>query len=506
MKVFPVNRVREIDAYTIEHEPVSSVDLMERAAVACTRWLQSFVSYRSEVWVFAGPGNNGGDGLAVARLMSGCSFRVKVFIPRFSGKFSADFSQNLKRLTDETKVPVSWIEEESSFPVPGNGVVVIDALFGSGLTRPAEGFPAALIHHINEHSSCTVSIDIPSGLFGEDNRKNNPDHIIHASHTLTFQFPKLSFFFSSNYIFTGQWYILPIGLHEEFIDSLPAQHFYVTEKEVAGFVKKRLPFSHKGTYGHGLLIAGSHGMMGAAVLASKAALRAGAGLITSHIPARSDMIMQIAVPEAIISFDHSSKVFSSVPGLEKYSAVAVGPGIGRRPETADALSQLFGKFDKPMVIDADALNLISEDASLFAKIPAGSILTPHPREFERVFGPCADPYERYLKAQSAAIEHNLFIVLKGAYTMLACPDGTCWFNSTGNPGMATGGSGDVLTGLLLGLLAQGYPPKDAALLGVYIHGLAGDLAAGTLGVHALIAGDIVSQIGPAMKRLEADGR
>ncbi|MGB9747384.1 MAG: NAD(P)H-hydrate dehydratase [Bacteroidales bacterium] len=502
MKVFTVQQVRELDAFTIAREPVASVDLMERAAAGCTLWLAGNFRPGTSFLVFAGAGNNGGDGLAISRQLLNKGYRVTVCVPEMGLKHSKDFEANFERLKGIPGIEILRPSRAEDLPVPGKETVVIDALFGSGLSRPLSGFAAQVVNHVNIHSTCTVSIDIPSGLFGEDNGNNPGEAIIRARHTLSFQFPKLAFFFAENYAFTGEWHIIPIGLHEEAIRNTDTPYFFQTEEDARTWVRPRGTFSHKGTYGHAFIIAGSHGMMGAAVLAAKSAARAGAGLVTSHLPASSEMIMQVSAPEVIISIDPSKEIFSKVPETGKYTAVAVGPGLGTRRETKEAFVSLLKTWRRPMVLDADALNMIAADTSLLELVPENSILTPHPKEFARLFGHFENPWERLQKAREIAFRYHIILVMKGAYTAIVCPDQTVWFNSTGNPGMATGGSGDVLTGIIAGLLAQGYPPPDAARLGVFVHGLAGDLAARKTGLHALLAGDIAGHLGEAFLLLE----
>ena len=504
MKVFTVQQIRELDAFTIAHESIASVELMERAAAGCTLWLTSHFPPETSFLIFSGAGNNGGDGLAIARQLFNRGCRVTVCIPEMGLRHSDDFEANFERLKKIPRIEILQPSRAEDLPVPGNGTVVIDALFGSGLSRPLSGFAALVVDHINRHSTCTVAIDIPSGLFGEDNGNNPGEAIIRACHTLSFQFPKLAFFFAENYEFTGKWHIIPIGLHEDAIRNTDTPYFFQAQADVRAWVRPRGTFSHKGTYGHALIIAGSHGMMGAAVLAARSAARAGAGLVTSHLPASSEMIMQVSAPEVIISIDPSKEVFSRVPEIGKYTAVAIGPGLGTRKETKEAFVSLLSAWRRPMVLDADALNMLAADASLLELVPENSILTPHPKEFIRLFGLWENPWERLQKAREIASRYRIILVMKGAYTAIVCPDQTVWFNSTGNPGMATGGSGDVLTGIIAGLLAQGYPPPDAARLGVFVHGLAGDLAARKTGQHALLAGDIVNHLGEAFLLLEKE--
>ncbi|MBN2612095.1 MAG: NAD(P)H-hydrate dehydratase [Bacteroidales bacterium] len=503
MKIFKTSQVKDIDAFTIQHEPVASIDLMERAAGTVTDWIVEHCHKSINVKVFAGPGNNGGDACAVARLLAEKGFgSVNLYLLNVSDRISPNAEINRERLFRQNRVKVYEIKAENDFPQLSLADLVIDGLFGSGLSRPLEGLALRLVKHINKAACEVVAIDIPSGLFGEDNSVNNREGIIHAAYTLTFQFPKLSFFFAENNDFTGKWQVMPIGLHDEIIEKTPADFQFVTDMEIREIIQPRRKFSHKGTYGHALLIAGSHGMMGAAVLASRACMRGGAGLVTVHIPHTELNIIQTTVPEALSSLDKSGSCFTETPVFDKFNAIAVGPGTGTSQETGEAMKKLLETYPHPMVIDADAINLIGMNKEWLDLVPKGSILTPHPKEFERIAGPTKNSYNRIRVQMELSAKLGVFIVLKGAHTSIAFPDGRCFFNSTGNPGMATGGSGDVLTGLILALLAQGYSPEDASLAGVYLHGLAADLAVEKHGENSLIASDIINYIGKAFLKVK----
>lgn len=501
MKLFATGQIAAIDQYTIMHEPISGIDLMERAARAMYDWLRQELSPGSSLVFFAGPGNNGGDALALARMFAQEGHTCRVYLPDQGKALSGAAAVNLQRLAGQVNVTLTEIHAAEDFPVLLPEVPVIDGLFGSGLTRALTGLNAALVRHIN-HSSCMVySIDIPSGLMGEDNRENDSDAIIRAFCTLTLQFPKLSMLFPENYRYTGEVHEIGIGLHPAGIDLTESPYSMTTTATVRSKLPVRERFAHKGTYGHALLIAGSYGKLGAAVLAAQGCLRSGAGLLTAHLPEEGYGIMQAAVPEVMCSVDPDHHVFSKLPDLAKYSAVGAGPGLGTRGKTAKALKDLLQKTHVPLVLDADALNLIADEPGFETLIPAGSVLTPHPGEFRRLFGDSGDSWSRLQLQREMARKLQSVIVLKGAYTSIALPNGSVSFNPTGNPGMATGGSGDVLTGLILGLLAQGLTPGDAAVAGVYIHGLAGDIAARKKSMPALIASDIVRSIGEAFRNI-----
>ena len=381
--------------------------------------------------------------------------------------------------------------------------MVIDGLFGSGLNRPLTGGFAAMVNYINQSEAEVVAIDIPSGLFGEDNRKNDSEAIIKASLTLTFGFPKLAFLFPENEQYVGEWKILDIGIHPDAIYETASPYSLVTEEDISYSLKSRKRFAHKGTFGHALLIAGSKGKMGAALLSAKACLRSGAGLLTVHIPTRGESIFQTAFPEAMLRLDANPDYFSTVPEIGSYSAVGMGPGLGQHLESAAAIERILQSSTKPVVIDADAINIMASNKDLFNKIPPRSILTPHPKEFDRLAGNASSSCtERLMKASELAERLQAYIILKGHYSALCHPDGKIDFCTTGNSGMATAGSGDVLTGIITGLLARGYKQEDACRLGMHLHGLAGDLAAKDLGKESLIASDIIQYLPKAFLRLE----
>ena len=498
MKVFKTTQVREIDQYTIENEPIASIDLMERAALAFIKWFVRKFDSSQKVIVFAGPGNNGGDGLAISRLLKERFFKVEVYVLELGSGYSHDFNINFERLK-ASDISVHVVKEPTSLPEIGKGSIIVDAIFGSGLSRKVTGLPAEAIKRINSSGLPVVSVDIPSGLFGEDNRENDADTIIWADYTVTFEFPFLSFFFAENAPFTGEWQTVPIGLHPEVIRDTPASHELMDAAYLGRMLKIRSKFSHKGSYGHALIVAGCDGMMGAAVLATKACLRSGAGLVTAHVPRKTYSIIQISTPEALISIDESDIIFTGVEDLSKYSAIGAGPGLNCRTNTGKGLEALLKEARVPLVLDADALNILAKKPDLLDRIPEYTILTPHPKEFDRIFGISETAFERHQKQREASGKHKLIIVLKGTYTMICTPAGMTFINPTGNPGMATGGSGDVLTGMIVGLLAQGYEPENAACLGVYLHGLAADIALEDQSHESLIPGDIIERIGAAFK-------
>jgi ADP-dependent NAD(P)H-hydrate dehydratase / NAD(P)H-hydrate epimerase len=504
MKFFSTSHIRELDKFTIENEPIASIDLMERAARTLYLELLRRVESDKQILVFAGPGNNGGDALALARMLLQSTFSVQVVLLH-TGKLSADCKINHQRLLD--MFPTALNEQSSHFEAPliNKNTIIIDGLFGSGLTRPLNGIFADAVHWINRSGCSVISIDIPSGLQEEIPLTPNgeQDIIIKANYTFSFQFPKLAFLFPENENFVGEWEVLDIGIHPQAIAKTETPFYFLEKIDIQHILKHRLKFSHKGTYGHALIVAGSSGMAGASVLAGKSALRSGVGLVTVHGPECNRIIVQSAVPELIFHSNETKNTISKRPKTDNFDAIAIGPGIGTSPETVDLLEQLLQEHTSPTVLDADALNIIAQNPHLQEYIQNDYILTPHPKEFERLLGQsCKDSYERMLKASEMAQDMNAIIILKGSHTLIALPDGRMIFNSTGNSGMATAGSGDVLTGILTGLLAQGYTPEETAKLGVFIHGMAGDLAAKTESEESLIASDIITQLGASFRLLK----
>lgn len=500
MKIFSAAQIREWDQYTIKHEPVASVELMERAARACTEWILNHYSKAPSFSIFCGKGNNGGDGLAIARMLIANNFPVTIHILEFGHKGTDDFQINLAKLHQLPHVDIHFVQSEENFHPFAPGQVIIDALFGSGLNRSLDGITAALVEHINSSGCEIISIDIPSGMFVEKSSLSNT--MIRADHTLSFQCYKPAFLVAENASNTGKVHILDIGLHHEYYRSTDAKFELIGKQTAQSVYKPRKKFSHKGNYGHALLAAGSYGKIGAAVLAAKACMRSGAGLLTCHLPKCGYEVMQAAFPEAMVSTDFNSSFLTKIDDdLSKYDAIGIGPGIGQASETKTMLCEIFDSYKKPLVIDADALNIIGAQRDLLQLIPSGSILTPHPKEFSRLFGDTTNDFERISLALGKANELQTVIVLKGHYSFIAMPGGKGFFNSTGNPGMATAGSGDVLTGILTGLLAQGYSSVEAAILSVYLHGLAGDIAKNKNSEESMVATDIISNLGEAFRSL-----
>lgn len=499
MQIFDTAKIKAWDEYTISNEPVASIDLMERAAKACFEWLVQN-NYKSRSFsIFCSKGNNGGDGLALARMLSNTGHTVSVYILEFGYMGTNDFQGNLSRL-HETQANTFFISAEENIKKINDNDVVIDAILGSGLNRALDGLTASVVKHINNSGNEIISIDIPTGLFADKSSAGNI--VIEADHTLTFQCYKLAFMMQENQQYTGQLHILNIGLHEKFLETATSNYILTDQQLAHDMLRPRKKFSHKGDYGHAALVTGSTGMMGAATLCARACMRSGVGKLTCHIPASGNMIMQIAVPEAMCKIEKGDVYIESLSAMEKYDAVGIGPGLGLHDSHVSLLASLFKEFKKPVVVDADALNALSKSIKLLEKIPALSILTPHTREFERLFGAIDNGFGRTEMALQKAKEYNIIIVLKGAYTFIATPGGMGYFNNSGNPGMATGGTGDVLTGMITGLLCQGYPSEHAAILGVYLHGLAGDFAAAEHSQQSLVAGDVIDFLGKAFNLIQ----
>ncbi|UEG50038.1 NAD(P)H-hydrate dehydratase [Ferruginibacter lapsinanis] len=500
MKILSAKQIKEADAYTIAHEPIASIDLMERAAANCFKWIIENTNPGVRFTIFCGTGNNGGDGLAIARMLHQFGCPVTTYIVHSESKASADFLTNETRLKNIDEAICIDITSITELPLISTNDIIIDALFGTGLNKPIKGVAADLIQYINHSRSIVIAIDMPSGLFADQPSGVSSNQIIKATYTLSFQLHKLAFFFAENAPYTGEVIILPIGLNEQFIDSCQSNYELIETTHIQHIIKPRPFFSHKGNYGKAAIIAGSYGKMGAAVLAAKACLRTGCGLLTMIIPKCGYDILQTTVPESMVICDENDTMISSEYSLDTFDTIGIGPGIGTANETVNVFKQILQHYKQPIVIDADAINIIAANKELMDLIPPESIFTPHPKEFERLVGKTNDHFERNKLQIEFSTKHNVFIVLKGRYTCISCPDGSCYFNPTGNPGMAKGGSGDTLTGMLTGLLSQGYSSKDTCITGVYLHGLAADIAVQTTGEYSLLASDMIDHIGQAFKK------
>lgn len=501
MQILTAKQHRALDQATMQEDDISSLELMERAATAFTAALMRRLEAVKDqpVFIVCGTGNNGGDGLVAARLLHEKGHQVSVS-QAMIGNPSEDNRANRKR-AEAAGVTIQQIEKNSPFPTPHTKAVIIDALFGTGLSRPVEGYWASLIEHLNHTDNTRYALDLPSGLFADS---VSSGAIFRADYTFTLGYPKLALFSQVNAQYVGSWENVAFDLATDFVEqSLSTPNTVNLPPAMKALLKSRSPSDHKGTFGHALLVAGSYGKMGAAIIAGRSVVRAGAGLLTYHVPHCGYEILQIALPEAMVITDEHEEHVRKIGSLSAYQTIGIGPGIGRAATTAIALHDVLKRFEQPMVIDADALNILGENSTWLKHIPAGSILTPHPKEFERLFGETADDFHRWEVQLEAAKTYNLVVLLKTGYTSIATPDGKLYFNHNGNPGMGTGGTGDALTGILTGLLAQGYTPVEAACLGVFLHGLAGDVAAEKLGQESLLAEDLVNELGAAFLRLRA---
>lgn len=502
MKIFASNIIREIDAATCEAQKIDSLELMERAAGAvCCEIISRFLPSQRIV-VVAGPGNNGGDALAVARMLFEQGYKkIEVFLFNVIGKLSHDCDEERKKLITMEGIDFTEVKKDFQPPYLGEDDVVVDGMFGGGLRQPLQGGFKALATYINDSGAYVISIDVPSGMFSEWNDNVRHADMVHADLTLSFQTPKLAFLFPENDDVIGEWKLLDIDLDEKKMKDTPTDFMLVEAKSVRPLLKRRPLFSGKRDFGSVMLFAGSAGMMGAASLAARGCLRSGAGLVTVHSARVGMPVIQTVVPEALFEPDRNENYVFDMTMHHAHQAVAVGPGLGTNDRTIDALEALLKNCKSPMVIDADALNCLAKRPQLLSLLHANTIITPHVGEFDRLFGEHRNSEERLKKAIDMAKYYNIIIVLKGHYTATVRPTGKVYFNSTGNPGMATAGAGDVLTGVIAALVAQGYRPEVAATIGVYIHGLAGDMAVEKTGEWGLLASDIAEHCGLAIKAI-----
>lgn len=503
MKIFTTEGMRNICIKAVEHEGISMLELTERAAESIVYELVSRWRITQRFVVFAGPGDNGGDALAVARLLAQQGYHPEVYLfnIRTAAHLSACCMANRDRILEQEGLEFIEVTDTFNPPELGPDDVVIDGLFGSGLRSPLRGGYTALVQYINNSDAYVVSIDMPSGLFGEWNSGTDTRNIICANLTLAYQFHRLSFFFAENEQFLGEVKVLDMDLDTDEAMTTPTDFYLIEPDDVQRTLKPKDKFSNKYDNGAILMVAGSYGMMGAAVLTARAAMRAGAGLVTVHAPRCGYEVMQTAVPEVIFEPDANQIVTTAIDIHHSYSVVAMGPGIGTSDETLEAVDKFLKGFKKPCLLDADALNCIARRPMLIKSIPKGSVLTPHSGEFDRLFGVHQTDEQRLKKAIDVSKLYEITIVLKGRYTMTVRPDGKVYINSSGNPGMATAGSGDVLTGVIASLIAQGNAPDMSVVMGVYLHGLAGDLAAQKQGMWGLMASDIIDNLGKAINRV-----
>ncbi|MFD0751019.1 NAD(P)H-hydrate dehydratase [Mucilaginibacter calamicampi] len=500
LPLLTAQQIRQADAYTIANEPISSVDLMERASKAFVGWfVNHFPDKKQGIAVYCGTGNNGGDGLAIARILFEHGYvNLNVKVARYAEKTTPDFDVNLQRLQ---KSAINILELLPGVDFAGETAsVIIDALLGSGLNKPLKGDYERLAKFINSLSANVVAVDIPTGFFADG--EITPDAtVIKADVVITFQQPKINFLLPESAPYIHCWKAVNIGLDEKFTNSLNSPYQFVEEKDAKAIIKPRTQFSNKGTYGHALIIAGEPETMGAALLSASACLFTGAGLTTACIPQSGLVALNSAQPEimAIIREENQAPKID----WDKYNAIGIGPGLGKKDNALKLLAETLEHFNKPIVVDADALNLLAETPHLLNKLPAGSVLTPHMKEFDRLFGQHANWWQRMQTASAKAAELNINIILKNDYTLIATAKGRVYFNSTGNPAMATGGMGDVLTGIVTSLLAQKYQPEDACILGVYIHGKAGDDLALPNRANVVMPTQVIQRLPATMSKLMA---
>lgn len=499
MIILNESQIKAWDTYTIERG-IPSLQLMEQAASAVVDRIDLLMGEEDqEVLILCGNGNNGADGLAIARLLVELDYIVDVYVS-LEGNHSDEWKANYGRLVDldpeQLEIHTTWNPEAIELSPSGT---IIDAMFGTGLSRPLDGLWKEIASWVNEQSNLTVAVDMPSGLYVD---RAPEGEVVYADLVLTFQCQRLAFMMPESEPYIGHVLVCNIGLIDSFLLENDIRTFELTDYYLIPFLNERNRFSHKGDYGHGFLIAGSIGKGGAAVLSSAAAMRSGLGLLTTHVPQRLYNIIQTAIPEAMVSLDEHQDHFTHCTIPNRISAIGIGPGLGLNPQTIEGFAALLSDYGHlPMVVDADGLNILAMRPDLFNQLAPGSIITPHPGEFDRLFGEQEDHYARFHTAVREAQKRKIHIVLKGGVTIICQSNGVSFFNTKGNPGMATGGSGDVLTGVILGLLCQGYSSDYAALLGVYIHAIAGDLAADDQGLEGLIASDIVEYLGDSFDEL-----
>lgn len=494
MKILSAKQLYKADQITIEKGKITSLDLMERAAIGCFQWIHNRLQGNSvPIHIFCGTGNNGGDGLVIARHLQQHGYEVKTYIINCSNKRSDEFLANYDHLK-EIGVWAEMITCSSEFPVLSENDMIVDAIFGLGLSRSPEGVLKEVIQLINSSNAYVLSIDFPSGLFA-DKPVVDIDAVIRSYHVLTFQSPKLAFLLPDNQEYVGSWEVIDIGLDATFLNEVSTNYFLTYKYDVLPFYKQRHYFANKGDYGHTLIIGGSFGKVGAACLASRAALKIGSGLVTAYVPKCAYQIVQTALPEVMVEVDEENELHYFNSKVNR-TVVGIGPGMGTNSKTQTGFKKFLKENKLPLVLDADAINLLSKDIDLLKLLPENSVLTPHPKEFERLVGSWKDDYEKLTKLLHLSKEHKIIIVLKGAYTAIASQE-NIYFNSTGNPALATAGSGDVLTGIISGLIAQKYEPLEAVLLGVYLHGRTADLALKIMAIETFTASDCIDLLSDA---------
>ena len=495
MKIFTAKQIYAADQFTIEDQDITSDALMERASVQLFNWFHHRLQgAQVKIKLFCGVGNNGGDGLALARHLLEHGYNFEVFVVNYSEKRSHDFLANLERLKDR-KIWPNFVNEDTELPPLDSEDIIIDAIFGIGLNRSPDQWVERLIQHLNDSSAFVVSVDVPSGLFLDQAVKNSKA-VVKANYVLSLQFPKLIFFLHETGIFSNHWEILNIGLSQKYMEQTEANFELISKNEVLKYYIPREKFSHKGTYGHALILGGSYGKIGAVTLASRACISTGSGLVSAYVPQCGYIPIQSSLPEVMVITDQGEKEITNISLNLEPDVIGVGIGMGTAKSTQDAFTEFLGITKCPMVIDADGLNIIAKKKSLLKMLPPKTILTPHPGELKRLLGNWADDFDKLQKAKEFSKKYDCILVLKDAHTIVIYNE-KGYINTTGNPGMATAGSGDVLTGVITSLIAQKYDPLKAAIFGVYLHGRAGDIAIENLGYQALTATAIINGIGTA---------
>lgn len=497
MKILSARQIQEADKLTLEKQEISSIDLMERAATLVFNEIHKRLQgAQIPVKIFCGIGNNGGDGLVIGRLLIEAGYDVTLYVVNYSDDRSPNFLTNYDRVKNLTNKWPVLLKSEEDFPEINYGDFVVDAIFGVGLNRPLVEWVANLVKHINASEAFVLAVDMPSGLMA-DAPVRDKESIIKANYTITFQAPKIAFYMPETASYVGDLQIVDIALDREFLQQTPAVAQLISKPEAKALYKPRNKFSHKGTYGHALIIGGSYGKMGSVSLTTTAALRAGAGLVTVYAPKCGYEILQTLIPEAMVLTDPHEEIITSVKYEFDPDVIGFGVGVGTREETVEGFKNLLKKYKNPIVIDADGLNILSKNKALLDLLPEGSVLTPHPKELERLIGKWKDDFDKLEKVREFTLKYKLILVLKGAFTFTVTSKDV-FINTSGNPGMATAGSGDVLTGVITAFIGQGYDPLRASILGVYLHGRAGDLAAADLSYEGIIAGDIAKNTGAAI--------
>ncbi len=495
MKIFTAEQIYEADKFTIEKQGIKSSDLMERAATQIFNWMHlRMQGAQVKIHLFCGIGNNGGDGIALARHLQEHGYNIEVYVVNYSEKRSQDFLLNLDRLKDR-KIWPHFLNNEKELPQIHKDDIIVDAIFGIGLNRTPDNWVAEIIKYLNQSQAFILSVDMPSGLF-IDKLPENKEAIINSNYVLSFQAPKLIFFLPETGIYSNQWEVLDIGLDVEYLMNAQSAYELIGKNEVLPFYIPREKFTHKGTYGHALIVGGSYGKIGAVSLATKACLKIGSGLVTSYVPKCGYIPLQTGLPELMVLTDANDNIISKITYNIEPTVIGIGVGLGTDAITQKAFASFIKKNKTPLVIDADGLNILAENKELLKKLPAQTVLTPHPKELERLIGSWKNDFDKLDKAKKFSKEYNCVLIIKGANTIVVY-NGVGYVNTTGNPGMATAGSGDVLTGIITGLIAQGYEPLKAAIFGVYLHGKSGDIAVEKSGYQALIASDIIDFIGGA---------